>query len=81
MDTIKTLRTSRTYPAFLSADCVNEILGSSTIQTGRGIITVHSSTICDIFLLVGSTSVTQYSVRINNGTIQGSIYKLEMNLN
>lgn len=81
MDTISTIRSSRTYPIFLSADCVNEILGSSTIQTGRGIIAVHSSTLCDIFFLIGSSSITQYSARINNGAVQGNISKLEMNLN
>ena len=73
------LLNSRTYPIFLLSSCVNEIVSQNT--SGKGFITVHSSTMYDLFFLVGAgPTVTQYFVRINNGAIsENSLCSITMN--
>lgn len=57
---------------YLSAVAMDEILGTSKNVTGRGLLTIHTNKICDLFVVAGVVPPVTYTLRIENGVVRVS---------
>ena len=51
---------------------MDEILGTSKNVTGRGLLTIHTNQICDLFVVAGVVPPVTYTLRIENGVVRVS---------
>ena len=72
IEKITTLKSARTYPIYLSAVAMDEILGTSKNVTGRGLLTIHTDQICDLFVVAGVVPPVTYTLRIESGIVNSS---------
>ena len=66
-----------TYPVYIDAAVVDEIMGTELNFSGRGLLTIQSNTTCDLFIITGVSNPHVYILRYDNGNvIQNTAYML-----